>query len=160
MSRTYQNFKAGIAHRGTNHFDFVDAVFVSPTVSITDDSGTTLTADDSGTTFFLATGSGFTVTLPTPAAAGAGWRAEFIVTEVPDTAPGYVISSSAGAQVLFGTVMDSAAGAVDTTTGTGKDVITFVNAEAGVGDRVSLLCDGTNFHIQGAVSAAAALTLA
>jgi hypothetical protein len=159
MSKTFKNFK-GLGNRNSTRVDFVDSVFVTPTVSITDDRGIILNADNSGTTFFLATGSGFTVTLPTPAAAGEGWRAEFIVTDAPDKTPGYVISSSAGAQVLFGTVMDSAAGAMDTTTGAGKDVITFVNGEAAVGDRVSLLCDGTNFHIQGAVSAAAALTLA
>mgnify|MGYP003110983347 CR=1 FL=1 len=153
------NLNDDLKYRKQLPSDFYRSTFIPPTETLNttlNPNQINLTQDDSGKKFFMT--QSVTVNLPAAATAGAGWNAEFIVKTAPIDAPGYYISSSDTANI-FGTVMDSAAGAMDTTTGTGVDTITFVNSEASTGDRVSLLCDGTNFHVQGAVSGAAALTL-
>jgi hypothetical protein len=67
--------------------------------SVAIDAATTLTPADSGKMFFITdTGSaGYTITLPTPSNAGAGWNAKFIV----NCAAGATLSNSGGEDVVL-----------------------------------------------------------
>jgi hypothetical protein len=133
---------------------FFRASYIAPAETI--QGGKNLLETDSGKVFFLTQSAA--ITLPTPADAGAGWKADFIVSVAPATAPGYFISTSDATGVIHGNVIS--AGANEGTSGTAITAITFVDGEAGVGDKVSLLSDGTNFYLDGFVSGAAGLTLA
>jgi hypothetical protein len=63
------------------------------------DAATTLQKSDSGKTFYITdTGSaGYTITLPTPANAGIGWNAKFVV----NCAAGSTLSNSGGEDVIL-----------------------------------------------------------
>ena len=106
-----------------------------------------LLESDSGKTFILNLAGGFTVTLPTVAAAGAGWNCRFIVGINPTTA--YIITEDASedTNVIIGGFCER-----ETDTGddgpvtTGATFITFTAAAADEGDWVDVICDGTNFY--------------
>jgi len=124
-------------------------------------AATALTADHNGMTYGLALAGGFTVTLPSVAVAGAGWRAKFIVTVAPTTA--YIITEKTAddTNVLIGGINELE---VDTTndgpyTATGT-TITLVATVAVVGDFVELFCDGTKFYFSGQTNADGGITLA
>lgn len=115
-----------------------------------------ITAAESGKTFFLNLAGGFTSTLPAPA---AGLSYKFIVKVAPTTA--YVITTNAGANILFGTV--AANGAETEVNGidiAGHDTINFVANQAKVGDWIEVISDGTNWYVRGGVQDLANLTVA
>jgi hypothetical protein len=138
--------------------DFYTSIYKTPSQPIDTTSRPSprqLVPNDSGKIFFI-TGA-LQANLPPAAEAGAGWNAEFILSAAPAVAPGYVISSS-DTNNIHGNITTDASNIMSE--GTGKDVVTFINGEATTGDRVKLQCDGTNFYVQGFVSASAGITLA
>jgi hypothetical protein len=102
-------------------------------------------AAESGKTFFLNHATEFVSTLP---AVAAGLRFTFIVSGAPSGAS-YTIVTASSANVILGHVLTSqdAGGSADSET-SGGDTITFVDSKAVVGDRVDVICDGTNWFAQ------------
>ncbi len=112
-----------------------------------------ITAAESGATFFLNDATEFVSTLP---AVAAGLRYKFIVTAAPASAS-YTIVTPAGADLMAviltaGGIDDASDVAVD------RDVITFVDAQAVVGDWVECISDGTKWFCQGSAAVAAGIT--
>jgi len=118
-------------------------------------AATTLAAADSGKIFTLSLAGGFTVTLPTPGAAGAGWSAQFIVGVAPTTA--YIIASGT-ASTMYGTVTTSEAALGDS--GAGDDNIQFVASSAVIGDLITITSNGTNYFAYGVSTLAASIVFA
>ena len=110
-----------------------------------------ITASESGTTFFLNAVGGFTSTLPAPA---AGLNFKFVVKTAPTTA--YIITTNAGADVLYGVVVERAGTAG--VAGAARDTVNFVASQAIIGDTYEFTCDGTNWYMKGIVDVAAACT--
>ena len=100
----------------------------------------TLTVAESGSIVILAGGSASTVTLPDVAAAGAGWWCTFYA----GTAQTHIVDTGAD-NILQGAVLD---GSASTTVAyapiTNQQKITLVSPR--IGDRIDVVCDGTNFH--------------
>lgn len=111
---------------------------------------------ESGKTFFLGHATEFVSTLPAPA---AGLRFTFIVSLAPSGAS-YTIVTTGGTDLIHGVAVSAAdaGGSVDTTAGTPADTITFVDGQAGVGDRVELISDGTYWYASGVCSDEDAIT--
>ena len=105
----------------------------------------TLTAADSGKIFTIDQGSAFSITLPTAAAAGAGWHAKFILTTADSNAV-EVIPNSAE-DTLIG-MITSADGADSESAESGVDQFVWASGAA-VGDWAELVCDGSNFYVSG-----------
>jgi hypothetical protein len=101
----------------------------------------TLTAADSGAVVFLAGSDASTVTLPDHAAAGAGW----FCTVIAGTAQAHVIDTGAD-DILQGQMIDAANGTT-VTIGQITDQQNITLANPKIGDRVEIICDGTNFHV-------------
>ena len=99
-----------------------------------------LTADDSGAVVFLGGGSAATATLP---AVQSGLKFTFIVT----SAQQHIING--GATKMKGMVTAVAAGpTVSQQKNSAGTQITF-NSSAIAGDRVDVVCDGTNWYVSG-----------
>lgn len=116
-----------------------------------------IAASETGTTFFLNHATEFVSTLPAPA---AGLRFTFVVTGAPSGAS-YTITTNSSANVIKGQVYT-----VDVNSGTdpdfevsGGDTISFVDAKAVAGDRVDVICDGTNWFAYGFCSVFDAITI-
>lgn len=114
-----------------------------------------ITAAESGKTFFLNSGTEFVSTLPAPA---AGLRYTFIVTAAPSGAS-YTVATNAAAQVMFGHVVSCAGDAGDTETTGGATTITFVDGQSVVGDRATVISDGTNWYVEAVAAVAAGITI-
>jgi len=113
-----------------------------------------ITAAESGKTFFLNAAAEFASTLPAPA---AGLRFSFIVTAAPVGA-NYTVGTNAGANIikLLCVNAEGVAGASDTD----ADVVNFVDGQAVAGDRLDVICDGTNWFAYGSTKVAAGMTSA
>ncbi len=116
-----------------------------------------IAASETGTTFFLNHATEFVSTLPAPA---AGLKFTFVVTGAPSGAS-YTITTNSSANVIKGQVYT-----VDVNSGTdpdfetsGGDTISFVDAKAVAGDRVDVICDGTNWFAYGFCSVFDAITI-
>jgi len=103
----------------------------------------TLTEAQSGKLFTLGTAGGFTTTLPLPA---AGLKYDFVVKVAPTTA--YIILSSAVANIIEGGMATKADGAA-LVFAAASDTITFVANTSLIGDRVTLISDGTYWYATG-----------
>lgn len=124
---------------------------------------TTKTVDarlDNGKTFGLNLAGGFTVTLPSIADAGAGFRVSFRVEIAPSTA--YIITelASADTNVLTSHVNElkhatQSAGPYNAA----HTFFNFVAAVAVVGDYVDISCNGTRFYCRGETDADGGVTL-
>ena len=114
-----------------------------------------ITAAESGKTFFLSNATEFASTLPAPA---AGLRYTFIVADAPETAS-YTIVTNAAAQVIFGHQVSVAGDAGDVEATGGATTITFVDAQAVVGDRATVISDGTNWYAEVVTAVAAGATI-
>lgn len=102
---------------------------------------TTLTAADSGAVVFLAGSNASTVTLPDHETAGEGW----FCTIIAGTAQNHVIDTGAD-NILQGQMIDASNGSTIVSAPiTSRQKITLANAK--IGDRVEIICDGTNFHV-------------
>ena len=117
----------------------------------------TLTATEVGKTIFLNSTTEFVTTLPLPK---AGYTFSFVVTAAPSGAS-YTVVTSGSANIIKGQVYS-----VDVNSATdpdfetsGGDTISFVDAKAVAGDRVDLVCDGTNWFAYGFCSVFDAITI-
>lgn len=110
-------------------------------------------AAENGRTYYLDLIGGFTSTLPAPA---LGLWFRFIVKTAPTTA--YIITTNAGADILYGMMMERAGGAG--VAGAGRDTFNFVASQAKIGDWVEFYSDGTNWYYRGMVDVAAGNTVA
>jgi hypothetical protein len=118
---------------------------------------TTLTANEVGKTIFLNSATEFVTTLPLPK---AGYSFSFIVTAAPSGAD-YTVFTSGGANIIKGQIYTVDVNSVtdpDLET-SGGDTISFVSAKAVAGDRVDLVCDGTNWFAYGFCSVFDAVTI-
>lgn len=115
-----------------------------------------ITATESGKTFFLSSATEFVSTLPAPA---AGLRFTFVIAAAPSGAD-YTIVTNGSSNIILGNVVTSqdAGGSADSEQ-TGGDTISFVSAKAVVGDRVDLVCDGTNWFATGFCKVFDAITI-
>ncbi len=98
----------------------------------------TLVQGDTGRTYFLNSAGGFTVTLP---AAALGVEFHFVVQTAPSTA--YIIALASADATMFGITIDTTA----TLIGTVEDQFSFVAATSVVGDRATVISDGTNWYV-------------
>lgn len=112
-----------------------------------------IAASESGTTFYLNAAGGFTSTLPAPA---LGLKFKFVVKTAPTTA--YVITTNAGANILYGMMLERAGTAG--VAGAARDTFNFVANQAIIGDWVVFESDGTNWYYNGMVDVAAGNTVA
>lgn len=116
-----------------------------------------ITADESGKTFFLSSATEFVSTLPAPK---IGMRFTFVVTAAPSGA-NYTVVTSGSSNIIKGMVLSAdlnaaTDGDIETS---GGDTISFVSAKAVAGDRVDLLCDGTNWFAYGFCTVFDAITI-
>ncbi len=109
-------------------------------------------AAENGRTYYLTLANGFTSTLPVPA---LGLRFRFIVALNPTTA--YIITTNAGANILYGMMEERAGGAG--VAGSGQDTFNFVASQAILGDWVEFYSDGTSWFYHGMVNVAAGNTV-
>lgn len=116
-----------------------------------------ITAAESGKTFFLSSATEFVSTLP---AAAAGLRYTFIVTAAPSGAD-YTITTDSSANIIKGQVytLDVNSATDPDFEVTGADTVSFVSAKAVAGDRVDVICDGTNWFVYGFCSVFDAITI-
>lgn len=120
-------------------------------------AATTLTADDNGKTLFLSATTEFATTLPAPA---AGLTFTFIVSAAPASAS-YTVVTSGSSNIIKGMVLSAdlnAANDGDIET-SGGDTITFADGVAVAGDRVDLVCDGSNWFAYGMCTVYNAITI-
>lgn len=104
-----------------------------------------LTAADNGKTLILNSSTEFDTKLPAPA---LNLEFTFIVGAAPSGAS-YTVTTNGTTQNVIHAVSASSAdagGSTSGTNGTAVDVITFVDGQAKVGDRVHLICDGTLWY--------------
>ena len=112
---------------------------------------TTLTAEDSGKVFLLKASAGAQITLPA-VATSAGLRFKFIVGQAFATTDWTVKAAS---NVIEGSVLVNGAHVA----GVNENTISFVASAEAVGDFAELVCDGTNWYVNGSGVAAGSITL-
>lgn len=118
----------------------VPDALLHPTEDVT--ATNVITAAESGKIFYLNAAGGFTSTLPAPE---AGLRYRFIVKTAPTTA--YIITTNAGANILYGTVNEITATAGISVQA--QDTLNFVASASLIGDWVEFTSDGTNWYVNG-----------
>lgn len=112
---------------------------------------TTLTAEDSGKVFILKAAAGAQITLPA-VATSAGFRFKFVVGQLFATTNWTVLSAS---NVIHGSVLVNGAHVA----GVDENTISFVASAEAIGDFAELVCDGTNWYVNGSGVAAGSITL-
>jgi hypothetical protein len=112
---------------------------------------TTLTAEDSGKVFILKAAAGAQITLPA-VATSAGLRFKFIVGLAFATTDWTV---KAATSVIEGSVLVNGAHVA----GVDENTISFVASAESIGDFAELVCDGTNWYVNGSGVTAGAITL-
>ena len=112
---------------------------------------TTLTAEDSGKVFLLKAAAGAQITLPA-VATSAGLRFKFIVGQLFATTDWTVKALS---NVIEGSVLVNGAHVA----GVDENTISFVASAESVGDFAELVCDGTNWYVNGSGVSAGSITL-
>jgi hypothetical protein len=112
---------------------------------------TTLTAEDSGKVFILKASAGAQITLPA-VATSAGLRFKFIVGQLFATTDWTVKSAT---NVIEGSVLVNGAHVA----GVDENTISFVASAESIGDFAELVCDGTNWYVNGSGVTAGAITL-
>lgn len=117
-----------------------------------------ITAAETGTTFFLDNATGFASTLP---AAALGLRFTFIIKTAVTTTAGHTIVCPAAATLFKGVVLTNDVNSgTDADFGTsGEATVTFVINKTVAGDRVDVVCDGTNWFVQSSCSVFDAITI-
>ena len=110
-------------------------------------AATTLTAADSGIIAFISASNSVTcsIDLPTAAAAGAGWYADFIVAD-DNNYPVY-IDTQADSTLLFTYMEDGGADGHGITVATERTLV--FTADCGAGPRIEMVSDGTNYFAHG-----------
>jgi hypothetical protein len=112
---------------------------------------TTLTAKDSGKVFILKAAAGAQITLPA-VATSAGLRFKFIVGQLFATTDWTVKALS---NAIEGSVLVNGAHVA----GVDENTISFVASAEAIGDFAELVCDGTNWYVNGSGVSAGAITL-
>jgi hypothetical protein len=112
---------------------------------------TTLTAEDSGKVFILKAAAGAQITLPA-VATSAGLRFKFIVGQLFATTDWTVKAASLA---IEGSVLVNGAHVA----GVDENTISFVASAESIGDFAELVCDGTNWYVNGSGVSAGAITL-
>jgi hypothetical protein len=112
---------------------------------------TTLTAKDSGKVFILKASAGAQITLP-EVATSAGLRFKFIVGQLFATTDWTVKALS---NAIEGSVLVNGAHVA----GVDENTISFVASAESIGDFAELVCDGTNWYVNGSGVTAGAITL-
>ena len=108
--------------------------------------------------FTLDQDASFNITLPTAAAAGAGWHAKFVLT---DAGSGTVkVIPNSAEDTLIGMIPTAADGTASASSESGVDELIWVASTAAPGDWAELVCDGSNFYISGQQHDADHITLA
>jgi hypothetical protein len=111
-------------------------------------------AIETGYTFFLTSSGGFVSTLPAPA---IGLQYTFVVATAPTGGSGYTVVTNASANIL--NIVAMAGGGADAAdVATARDLVTFVNDAAVVGDWIYCISDGTSWQCRGGAAVAAGLT--
>jgi hypothetical protein len=108
-----------------------------------------LTAADSGKTFILGAEEGKAITLP---ALQSGLKYKFIVGLAFATSAWTV---TAPVKKIQGVVIVNSTKVF----GENEDIITFAHAAEKVGDWVEVICDGTNWYVNGVAEATGGITL-
>ena len=104
------------------------------------------TAADSGKVYFVDAGT-TVLTLPTSAAAGAGWHCKIILTVVPATS--FAVTAN-GTELMGLITCDDGSLQSDANT-------TFtIDTSGNIGDWLEITCDGTSMYIRGNLDAVAA----
>ena len=98
----------------------------------------TLVASESGTTYFLDSAGGGSTVLPAPA---LGLNFKFIIKTAPTTS--LTIDTASGDNVMYGLWLDVTG---ELTSFAAQDILTFVLNKAKIGDNLSVVSDGTNWH--------------
>jgi len=112
---------------------------------------TTLTAKDSGKVFILKASAGAQITLPA-VATSAGLRFKFIVGQLFATTDWTV---KALTNAIEGSVLVNGAHVA----GVDENTISFVASAESIGDFAELVCDGTNWYVNGSGVTAGSITL-
>ena len=113
-------------------------------------AATTLTAADSGKTYLIS-GTGYTVTLPSP---HAGFSVKFIVAAAFSTdcvvqTPADNRDTLNGGVIVNGAIVESDA----------TDRVTFEDGAESIGDFIEISSDGTSFFLFGNGNAASSITV-
>jgi hypothetical protein len=112
---------------------------------------TTLTAEDSGKVLILKASAGAQITLPA-VATSAGLRFKFIVGLAFATTDWTI---KAATNVIEGSVLVNGAHVA----GVDENTISFVASAESIGDFAELVCDGTNWYVNGSGVSAGSITL-
>lgn len=141
---------------GQIHWDVQDSLNIKDTTEVVTATNA-ISADESGKTFFLNSATEFVSTLPAPA---AGLKFSFVVTAAPSGAD-YTIVTTSSSNIIKGQVytLDVNSATDPDFEATGGDTISFVSAKSIAGDRVDLVCDGTNWFAYGFCSVFDAITI-
>lgn len=117
----------------------------------------TLVASDSGRVLFLNHATEFATTLP---ALAAGLRFTFVVTAAPSGAD-YTIVTASSANIIKGQIytLDVNSATDPDFETSGGDTVSFVGGKSVAGDRLDLICDGTNWFAYGFCSVFDAMTI-
>ena len=111
----------------------------------------TLTAEDSGKVLILKAASGAQITLPA-VATSAGLRFKFIVGQLFATTDWTIKALS---NVIEGSVLVAGSHVA----GVDENTVSFVASAESVGDFAELVCDGTNWYVNGSGVSAGSITL-
>ena len=116
----------------------------------------TLTADDSGIVLFVSASStaAIAIDLPTAAAAGAGWFADFIITNDNDTATN--IDTQADSTLFFSYNADGGADGHGITVATERTIAFATNTTKNA--KIEIVSDGSVYYAHGFSGTAAELT--
>ena len=118
----------------------------------------TLKASESGTLFAVdmsAVDNNVTITLPTVSDAIAGCNYDFCFTVNSDDNADFILTTGADATDIYGYIIAGAADStVDDFNGISKITVDGSVSQAIEGLRISVICDGTNWHLCGYVPVA------
>ena len=143
------NASSGSHHTGERAFQKIDN---SSALS------RTLTAAESGTLFAVdmsTVDNNVTLTLPTVSDAIAGCSYDFCFTVNCDDDADFIITTGADATDIYGGIITLAANStVDAFNGISKITVDGSVAQSAEGLKLSLVCDGTNWHLSGHIATA------
>ena len=114
-----------------------------------------LTNEDSGKTFFINQASAYEITLPLMSTITAGWNATFILAVVDTNA--VTIANNTAEDTIVGGVV-GADGGSGTSAETAVDEVVFISG-AVLGDRCTIVSNGTNYFVSGFANDAAHITV-
>jgi hypothetical protein len=115
----------------------------------------TLTNEDSGKVFFINQASAYEITLPLMSTITAGWNATFIISVVAGNA--VTIANNTAENTIVGGIAGADGGAA-THAETAVDEVVFISG-AVLGDRCTIVSNGTNYFVNGYAADVAHITV-